>query len=224
MGNNMKSYGIDSGEDARIDFNDISIESLGAHVLFGEVDEMSMKDASVFILKANQLFVNKELTLFINTCGGACSDGFALIDLMQISRLPIKTVGLGNIMSMGVYILAAGTHGRRTLTRNTSVMAHQFSGGGGTGKYHELMQDHKANEYLRMQTLEHFKRHTKMTPKQIEDILFGASDRYLTPAECKKFGICDHVVDELPDFNIDFSTTTPLTAARKAKPRPRAAK
>lgn len=221
----MKSYGIEAASDGtRIDFNDISIESLGAHVLFGDVDEETTKEASIFLLKASQLFRNKELTFFINTCGGHAYDGFALIDLMEICKLPIKTVGLGSVMSMGVYIFAAGTKGRRILTKNTLVMAHQFSGGT-HGKYHELIQDHKANEYLRHQTLQHFKRHTTMTEKQIDDILFGASDRYLTPSECKKFGICDQIVDELPDFNVDFSTTarSPVRQPRLAKPRTPAA-
>lgn len=201
----MKSLpGMESAPDgALIDFNDISIESMGGHIIFGDVDEETMKDACAFVLKANQLFSDKELTLFINTLGGAAYDGFALIDLMNISRLDIKTVGMGCIMSMGVLLLAAGTKGKRILTKNTTVMAHQFSSGS-SGKFHELMQSYKADVYLKFQIIQHFKQHTTMTEKQIEDILFGASDRYLTPTECKKFGICDRIVDELPEFNLDL--------------------
>lgn len=206
--------------DIATDFNDISLESFGAHMLFGDVDEETMKNACTFLLKANQVFVNKEITLFVNTLGGSAYDGFALIDLMDISRLPIKTVGMGSIMSMGVLIFAAGAKGKRILTRNTTVMAHQFSGGA-YGKFHELMQNYKADVYLRHQTLEHFKRHTTMSTKQIEDVLFGASDRYLTPAECKRYGICDQIVDELPEFNIEFSSSVIPSAlgsrARKSK-------
>ncbi len=186
------------------DFNDISIESLGAHVLFGQVDENSMREATIFILKANQIFKpSREITIFLNTLGGNCYDGFAFIDVMEISRNPIKTVGLGNIVSMGVLILAAGNKGSRIMTRNTQVMAHQFSGGT-TGKFHEIMADYKAELYLKQQFIEHFKRHTKMTEKQIGDILFGPSDRWLSPKECKKYGLVDQIVDELPQFNIEL--------------------
>ena len=195
-----------------MDFNDISLESLGAHLIFGEVDENTMKDASTFLLKANQLFSNREITYFINTVGGSCYDGFALIDLMEVSKLPIKTVGLGNIISMGVLIFAAGTKGRRIMLKNSCVMAHQFTGGT-YGKFHEIMADFKAELYLKHQFIEHFRRHTKMTEKQIEDVMFGASDCYLTPQECKKYGLTDHIVDELPEFSLE------IPAKRLSRPR-----
>lgn len=186
------------------DFNDISIEALGAHVLFGYVDPESMRAATTFILKANQIFKpSQELTIFLNTLGGDCYDGFAFIDVMEISRNPIKIVGLGNIVSMGVLILAAGNKGRRVITKNTQVMAHQFSSGT-KGKFHEIMADFRAELYLRKQFIEHFKRHSTMNEKQIEEVLFGPSDRWLSPAECKKFGLVDHIVDELPDFSCDL--------------------
>lgn len=205
--------GIDHVEPFSLDFNDVSIESLGAHVLFGDVTEISMKDAAIFVLKANQIFSpSREITLFLNTLGGSCYDAFALIDLMEVSKLPIKTVGLGNIVSMGVLLLCAGTKGRRILTRNTQVMAHQFSGGIAGAKFHELMADYKAELYLKHQFIEHFKRHTTMDEKQIEDVLFGASDRLLTPIECKKYGLVDQVVDELPDFGITVPDVQPKRA------------
>lgn len=205
------------------DFQEISLESLGAHVIFGEVTEDSMRDAAEFVLKANQLFVNRDISLFVNTIGGSCYDGFALIDLMEISRLPIKTVGLGNIVSMGVLILCAGAKGKRIMTRNTQVMAHQFSSSV-EGKFHELMADYKAEMYLKHQFIEHFKRHSTMDEKQIEDILFGASDKWLTPNECKKYGLIDQVVDELPEFTLELPTQRRGALSRGAKSKRRARK
>lgn len=184
------------------DFNEISTESLGFHVLFGPVDDVSMKEAAEFILKANKLFNDdRDLTIFLNTIGGNCYDGFALIDLMDISRMPIRTVGLGNIMSMGVLLLCSGTKGKRIMTKNTQVMAHQFYGGS-EGKFHELVSAFKAELYLEQQFMTHFKKHSTMSEKQIKDVMFGPTDRWLTPSECKKYGLIDHVVDELPDFNL----------------------
>ncbi len=205
------------------DFNEISIEALGAHVLFGDVDAQSMKEATTFVLKANQIFKpSQELTIFINTLGGDCYDGFAFIDVMEISRNPIKTVGLGNIVSMGVLILAAGNKGRRIMTKNTQVMAHQFSDNS-SGKFHEIMAAFKADIYLKRQFVEHFKRHTTMNEKLIEDILFGPTDRWLTPTECKKYGLVDHIVDELPSFSLDLPSlpSRPLLASGSKRRSPK---
>lgn len=210
-------FKMDDISSERIDFNDISIESLGVHILFGGVDGESMKDAVTFLLKANILFKD-DVTLVVNTVGGDTSEGFALVDVMEASRLPIRTVGMGNIMSMGILILCAGTKGKRIITKNSTVMAHQFAGNT-SGKFHELISTHKSMEYLKEQFMIHFRRHTKMTEKQINDILFSPTDRYLTPTECKKFGIVDHIVDELPDLNLDLSPTRASSLKSKRRAR-----
>ena len=187
-----------------IDFNDISLESLGSHMFFGHVDEDSVKEAITFILKANLIFPGqRDITLYLNTNGGNCYDGFALIDVMDVSRLPVRTVGMGNIVSMGVLLLCGGAKGKRIMTKNTQVMAHQFYGGS-EGKFHELVSAYKAELYLEQQFIAHFQRHTNMSEKQIKDIMFGPSDRWLSPSECKKFGIVDHVIDELPEFSLEL--------------------
>ncbi len=195
----IDSYNLDDGKN---DFNDVSLESLGSHMFFGYVEEDSVKDAITFILKANLLFQDdRDITLYLNTNGGNCYDGFALIDVMDVSRLPVKTVGMGNIMSMGVLLLCAGAKGKRIMTKNTQVMAHQFYGGT-EGKFHELVSAYKAELYLEQQFIVHFQRHTNMSEKQIKDVMFGPSDRWLSPTECKKFGLVDHVIDELPEFSL----------------------
>jgi ATP-dependent Clp protease protease subunit len=180
------------------DLNDITLETLGAHLLFGEITTEAVKAAASFILKANILLpTSGELNLFINTFGGNCYDAFALIDLMQASNLPVRTIGLGSVMSMGVLLLCAGAKGRRVLLRNTEVMVHQFSSGV-EGKYHEFVAAMKANEHLKQQFTQHFRRHTTMTERQITSIMFGPSDVWLTPTECKRYGLVDVIVDELP--------------------------
>lgn len=184
-----------------LDFNDISLESLNTHLLFGDVDTENVKNAVEFVIKSNILFKKtQELTIFLNTIGGDCYEGFALIDIIEASKHPIKIIGLGNILSMGVLLLSAGHKGKRTILKNTQVMAHQFWYHNG-GKFHELLAAHKSELYLESQFIRHFLHHTKMSENQIRDIVFSPSDRWLTPAECKKYGIVDHVLDELPDLS-----------------------
>jgi ATP-dependent Clp protease protease subunit len=177
-------------------FDNISLEALHTHLFFGAVDVNSSLMACNFILKSNLLYANAELNLVLNTTGGDCSEAFAVIDTMNCSRLPIHTTGIGSIMSMGVLLLAAGHKGKRRLTKNSEVMAHQFAASF-YGKQHELMATSRALKLLENRFKRHFLNHTKMTEQQIKDIVFAPSDRYLTPSECKKFGICDEVIDSL---------------------------
>ena len=185
-------------DDTQLDkssYDDTSLEALGAHMFFGEVTEDTSHAAADFILKSNLYHEHsKPLTMFFNTCGGECSEGFAVIDLMETSRLPIATVGIGQIASMGVLLLSAGTHGMRTLTSNSEVMAHQFAGYFG-GKQHELIATQHAYKMLEKRFIRHFLRHSSMSEKQIRQVLFAPSDRYLTPQECKKFGLIDKITE-----------------------------
>lgn len=206
-------------DDDDFELGGISLESLGTHLFFGEVDTDTVKSAVSFILKSNMLYRdNREICLYLNTVGGNCYDGFALIDLMDISRLPVKTVGLGNIMSMGVLLLCAGTKGKRVMTKNTQVMAHQFYGGA-QGKFHELVSAYKAELYLEQQFLQHFLRHTSMNERKIRDVMFGPTDRWLSPAECKRYGLVDHVIDELPDFDLTIPDYPQKPAVKQSRRR-----
>ena len=176
-------------------YDDLTLGSMGAHMFFGAVDNDTSHDACEFILKSNLFYKDKKpLTMFFNTGGGESSDGFAIIDLMETSRLPIATVGIGTICSMGVLLVSAGNKGMRTLTKNSEVMAHQFSGYF-DGKQHELIAQQTAYKMLERRFIRHFLNHSTMSEVQIRDVLFGPSDRYLTPAECKRYGLVDRVVD-----------------------------
>lgn len=189
--------GQDEGEEAMMPLDAISLNTLGAHLLFGEINYNSVHSAINFIVKSNYIFGEDTcLTMMINSPGGSVSDGFALIDIMGTSRLPISTVGIGQIASMGVLTIAAGTKGKRIITKNTEIMAHQFSSMV-YGKYHELVATHKYHKKLEKTFIKHFLRHTKMTEKQIKDVMFAPTDRWISPKEAKKFGICDEVRDYL---------------------------
>ena len=180
-----------------IPYEMVTLQSLGAFMLFGGVDQNAAWEACEFIIKANMLqTLESPLTFIINSEGGNVNDGFAIIDVMETSRLPVQTVGTGLIASMALLILTAGHKGTRTITKNTEIMAHQWMGGM-EGKFHELMA--VTNEHLRLKKLfvDHFKRHSTMNERQINDVLFAPSDRWLSPQECKKFGLCDRVTDYL---------------------------
>jgi ATP-dependent Clp endopeptidase proteolytic subunit ClpP len=197
------SQSFGGGHDQGIPYDMISLESLGSFMLFGPIDGNTAFATCDFVVKANMLQQNADpLTFLINSPGGDVNDGFAIIDIMETSRLPIQTVGTGVIASMALLILATGEKGSRVLTKNTQIMAHQWMSGV-EGKFHELMA--VTNEHLRLKQMfiNHFLRHSTMTEKQINDVLFSPSDRWLTPQECKKYGLVDHVTEflEVPQIS-----------------------
>lgn len=226
-----RSNNRDAGEQQVVPYEMISLQSLGAYMLFGEVDQNTAFETCEFIIKANILQAqDNPITLIINSEGGHVNDGFAIIDVMETSRIPIQTVGTGLIASMALLILSSGHKGTRTLTKNTEIMAHQWAGGV-EGKFHELMA--VTNEHIRLKAMfvDHFKRHSTMSEKQINDVLFSPSDRWLTPAECKKYGLVDKVTEflDVPQLKISKKVQAKLSESQsepegESKPRSRSSK
>ena len=137
------------------------------------------------------------ITLIINSGGGGVQDGFALIDTIFGSRIPVRTVGLGLIASMGLGIFLAGEKGHRVLTPNTMVMSHQYSWGD-IGKEHELVAGQKKYKMASDQILRHYIRTTGLSEKKIRKKLLPPEDVWLTAHEAKDLGICDTIKDVQP--------------------------
>jgi ATP-dependent Clp protease protease subunit len=183
----------DEGEIISID--KFSLQSIGAYMLFRPIDEESAEDLCQFIIKANYIFPEEQpLTLLINSPGGGVYDGFGIIDLMESSRLQIQTVGIGMVASMASLIFTAGTKGKRIMSRNSFIMTHQFYQGM-EGKYHEFIAQRNHDDDIHKRFVEHFQRHTKMSEKQIQDVLLGSSDKWISAKEALKYGMCDEVRD-----------------------------
>jgi len=134
----------------------------------------------------------KELTLIINSPGGAVHSAFALIDVMKGSAIPVKTVGLGLIASCGILTFMAGANGRRILTPNTSILSHQYSWGS-RGKEHELYAVMREFELSTERMLEHYKKCTGLNEKKIREILLPPQDVWLSADEAVKYGIADEI-------------------------------
>lgn len=169
-----------------------SLEDAGIFLLSSEIDDDSVRDAIEWILESNLSGGHEHLTLIVNSPGGDVYAGFALIDTMCGSKLPVHTVGLGCIASMGLLIFLAGKRGQRVLTPNTTIMSHQWWGAN-FGKEHELLSNQKHHEQLSTMILKHYKRHTRLTEKKIRETLLPPSDVWLTADQALELGICDQV-------------------------------
>ena len=120
--------------------NQMAVSSI--YLLMDGIDQESCAQAMHWIIDQNLLaersrYPKDHLTLIINSPGGAVHSCFALMDCMNMSRLPVYTVGLGMIASCGLLIFMNGVKGHRTLTPNTSILSHQYSWGS-AGKEQEL--------------------------------------------------------------------------------------
>jgi len=173
----------------------MALANLGVHLLFEEIDNETAKEVCEFIIKANYVLSTRHtLTLMINSPGGSIYDGWGIIDTMDCSRLKIQTVGIGGIFSMGAVIFTSGTQGKRIMTRNSYIMTHQFSDGM-EAKYHEFVAARPHQDELHNRFIKHFIERTKMSERQINEVILAKSDVYLSAKECLKYGICDLIKD-----------------------------
>ena len=168
----------------------------GVMVLMGEIDEDTVKPVIEWILHENYVRKKKikELLLTICSSGGDLGVGFALIDVMRSSKIPIKTVGLGTIASCGLLIFLSGSPGRRVLTPNTSIMSHQFSWGT-EGKVHELFATVKEFELTQQRMVNLYKNCTGLDEETIKRVLLPPQDVYLSEQDALQYHICDHVAE-----------------------------
>jgi ATP-dependent Clp protease protease subunit len=145
----------------------------------------------LYLLKDNK---TQEIQLYINSPGGYVSDGLAIYDTMQYLTCDISTYCIGQAMSMGALLLAAGTKGKRFALPHARVMLHQPTGGvGGTAE--DI--DRHAEEILKLRGKmnEIFAHHTGQDVARIE----RDSDRdfFLSAEEAKEYGLVDEVIRPL---------------------------
>jgi ATP-dependent Clp protease protease subunit len=175
----------------------LNIYDHGIFILSDEITHVNTTDAIEFILECNLLAKKdrfQNITLIVNSPGGDLTAAFALIDIMQGSRIPVHTLGLGQISSAGLLIFMAGKKGFRTLTPNTSILSHQYSWGS-SGKEHELVAVIKEFTLTGKRMLNHYMKCTGMAEKKVKEVLMPSSDVYLDATEAVKYNIADKVVN-----------------------------
>ena len=172
---------------------DIFSRLLKDRIIF--LDE-EVNDVSAGLVVAQLLFLEsedptKDINLYINSPGGSVTAGLAIYDTMQYVKCDVSTICIGMAASMGAFLLAGGTKGKRYALPNAEVMIHQPSGGA-QGQATEirivaeqiLKTKKKLNEILAANTgqpLEIIERDTER-------------DNYMTAEEAKAYGLIDEVI------------------------------
>jgi ATP-dependent Clp protease protease subunit len=135
---------------------------------------------------------DQDINIYINSPGGSVSAGLAIYDTMQFVKPDISTTALGMAASMGAFLLAAGTRGKRNSLPNTRILLHQPSVGGLAGQASDV-QIH-AEELIRTKRRlnEILSEHTGQSYEKIEldtdrDYIMGAEDSV-------EYGVIDNIV------------------------------
>lgn len=153
-------------------------------------------DVSANLIVAQLLFLEsedpgKDIHMYINSPGGSVSAGLAIYDTMQYIKCDVSTICIGMAASMGAFLLAGGTKGKRMALPNSEIMIHQSSGGA-QGQATEikivaeqiLKTKRKLNEIL-----------AANTGKPLEQIEIDTErDNYMSAEEAKAYGLIDNVI------------------------------
>ena len=174
---------------------DITLLKNSVFFLTGEIEEENVSKCIKWITYENlDTKLEKTLTLYVNSTGGDLYQAFALIDIMKTSEYPIRTIGIGTVMSAAFLIVASGTKGERFVAQNTSCMCHQFSSGT-DGKYHDLKAEMKETELLNSKMTDILVESTGKVPSYVKKRLLPPTDVYMTANEMIEHGAADYILE-----------------------------
>lgn len=161
--------------------------------LIGEINYARAAEVIMKILYLDNLKRGREISLYVNSPGGAVDDTMAIYDTMQFVGSPIATYCIGRAQSGGAIVLAAGTKGKRYALPHAKIMLHQ-PWGGVTGQASDIQI--QAEEILRAkQTINRIlAKHTGLPIERIAEET--ERDHYMSADEAKQYGLIDEVLHE----------------------------
>jgi ATP-dependent Clp protease protease subunit len=180
---------------------DIYSRLLKERVIFlvGGVDDYvaNVIVAQLLFLEADN--PEKDISLYINSPGGIVTAGLAIYDTMRFIKPDVSTICVGQAASMGSFLLAAGTKGKRYILPNSRVMIHQPSGGT-QGQASDIAIQAKEILYLRERLNQEL---AANTGQPIEKIALDVErDYFMNAEEAKAYGVVDAVLDRRQDESI----------------------
>ena len=134
---------------------------------------------------------NKDIQLYINSPGGMVTAGMAIYDTMQYIKCDVSTICIGLAASMGAFLLAGGTKGKRYALPNAEVMIHQPSGGAkGQATEIQIAAENILKTKARLNRIL-----SENTGKPIEVVAADTErDNYMTAQEAMEYGLIDAVI------------------------------
>jgi ATP-dependent Clp protease, protease subunit len=157
-----------------------------------------VNDQTANVVVAQMLFLesenpDKEIFLYINSPGGSVSAGLSVYDTMQFIKPDVSTLCMGMAASMGAFLLAAGTKGKRLALPNSRIMIHQPSGGA-QGQASDI--EIQAREILKLR--ESLNQILADRTGQSLDKIKADSERdyFMSAPEARDYGLIDQVIEK----------------------------
>ena len=155
-----------------------------------------VNDVSANLIVAQLLFLEsedpgKDIHLYINSPGGSVSAGWAIYDTMHYIKCDVSTICMGMAASMGAFLLAGGTKGKRMALPNAEIMIHQPSGGAqGQASEIKIVADKILD--TRRKLNQHLAANTGQPLEVIE--VDTERDHYMSAEEALAYGLIDKVI------------------------------
>ena len=155
-------------------------------------------DVSANLIVSQLLFLEsedpgKDIQMYINSPGGSVSAGMAIYDTMQFIKCDVSTICMGMAASMGAFLLAGGTPGKRLALPHSTIMIHQPSGGA-QGQATEIQIVADRIQYTKRMLNELLAANTH---QPLEKIAADTErDYYMSAEEAKNYGLIDAVVNQ----------------------------
>jgi ATP-dependent Clp protease protease subunit len=146
------------------------------------------------LLHLNSDDPEKDISIYINSPGGSVYAGLAIYDTMQYVKCDVSTVCCGIAMSMGAFLLAGGTKGKRMSTANSRIMIHQVSSGF-QGQASDIEIQARETLHLRKKLDEML---AENTGQEYEKVAKDTDrDYYLSGLEAQEYGLIDRVIGKV---------------------------
>jgi len=159
-----------------------------------------VNDATASLVVAQMLYLeaqdpDKDISFYINSPGGSVSAGLAIYDTMNFIKCDVSTICIGMAASMGAFLLAAGTKGKRMALPNSEIMIHQPLGGTrGQATDIKIHADHILRTRERLNAIL-----AERTGKSLAEIERDTErDNFLSAVEAAEYGLIDKVIEKRP--------------------------
>ncbi|MBN2767921.1 MAG: ATP-dependent Clp endopeptidase proteolytic subunit ClpP [Campylobacterales bacterium] len=162
-------------------------------MLSGEVNDQVASSIVAQLLFLEAQDPDKDIYFYINSPGGVVTSGFSMYDTMNYIKPDIATICIGQAASMGAFLLAAGTKGKRYALPHSRIMIHQPSGGA-QGQSTDIQIQAKEIQRLKDSLNKIMAKKTGKTLKQIEKDT--DRDNFMSAEEAVKYGLIDKVLTQ----------------------------
>lgn len=157
----------------------------------GEIDDATANTVVAQLIYLEAKNPEKDICVYINSPGGSVTAGMAIYDTMQYVKCDVSTICVGLAASMGAFLLAAGTKGKRFCLPNSEVMIHQPLGGAqGQASDIEITAKHIIKTKKKM--IEMLSKNTGQPVKKVEKDV--DRDYFMTADEAVEYGLVDKVI------------------------------